>query len=255
MIDLSGKVALVTGGSRGIGAAIARALAKAGADVALTYLNARPDAEDVGADIIEAGRRALVLKADLSESEDVGLVVEATKSELGQIDILVSNAAGGGFRALMDVTPENLDYALHLNVRAFLLLLQHGAPHLVREAGQPRSRVLTISSWGSERALPMYGAIGASKAALEAMTRHAALELGPKGVNVNCIRAGVVDTGALRALPGVDLVLDERARRSLTGRNVVPEDVANLAVFLASPLADQIQGQSLIIDGGTALHP
>lgn len=255
MIDLSGKVALVTGGSRGIGAAIARAYAKAGADVAITYLNARPDAEDVGADIMEMGRRALVLKADLSQSEDVGLVVEAVTGEFGRLDIVVSNAAGGGFRALLDVTPENLDYALHLNVRAFLLLLQHSAAHLAREEGQPRSRVLTISSWGSERALPMYGAIGASKAALESMTRHAALELGPRGVNVNCIRAGVVDTGALRSLPGVEAVLEERARRSLTGRNVSPEDVADLATFLASSMADQVQGQSLILDGGTSLHP
>jgi enoyl-[acyl-carrier protein] reductase III len=255
LIDLSGQVALVTGGSRGIGAAISRAFAKAGADVALTYLNARPDAEDVGADVMAAGKRALVLKADLSESEDVGLVVEATKAELGRIDIVVSNAAGGGFRSLMEVTPENLDYALHLNVRAFMLLLQSGATHLERKEGEKRSHVLSISSWGAERALPMYGAIGASKAALESMTRHAALELGGRGVNVNCIRAGVVDTGALRSLAGVEAVLEERAKKSLTGRNVMPEDVANAALFLVSPLADMVQGQTLILDGGTSLHP
>jgi enoyl-[acyl-carrier protein] reductase III len=102
----------------------------------------------------------------------------------------------------------------------------------------------------------MYGAIGASKAALESMTRHFALELGPRGVNVNCVRAGVVDTGALRSLPGVQAVLDARKQRSLAGdKNVSPEDVANGVLFLVSPLAGMIQGHTLIIDGGASLHP
>jgi enoyl-[acyl-carrier protein] reductase III len=129
------------------------------------------------------------------------------------------------------------------------------APALARAPDAPRSRILTLSSWGTERALPMYGAIGASKAALESMTRHFALELGPRGVNVNCIRAGAVDTGALRTLAAVEAVLEERAKRSLAApRNVSPEDVANVALFLASELADMIQGQTIVVDGGTSLH-
>lgn len=250
MIDLSGKVALVTGGSRGIGKACALALARAGADVALTYLNAGPNAQEVGEEILDLGRRTLVAKADLSRAEDVGLLVDAVVGQLGRLDVVISNAAGGGFRALMDVPPDNFDYAMHLNARSFMLLAQRARAHLAATRG----RMVAISSWGAARALPMYGAIGASKAALEALVRHAALELGSEGVNVNCVRAGVVDTGALRSLPGVEALLEERRRRSMTGENVTPEDVADAVLFLVSPMARQIQGQVLIVDGGTSLH-
>lgn len=256
MIDLSGRVALVTGGSRGIGQATAIALARAGADVAITYLNAPEDAQDTAGSILELGRRAIVLRADLSEIEDAQLTVDAVVENLGRLDIIVSNAAGGGFRPLMEVDADNFAYAMNLNVRALLLLAQAGAQHLERpSASGQRAHIVTLSSWGAARALPMYGAIGASKAALEATTRHLALELGPRGVNVNCVRAGVVDTGAIRTLPGAQAVLDARRQRALAGdRNVTPEDVANAVVFLVSTLADQVQGQTLIVDGGTSLH-
>ncbi len=254
MIDLSGRIALVTGGSRGIGKAIALRLASAGADVVISYLNSRRNAEEVGEQLIALGRRTLIVRADLSQAEDALHLTEVMKEHFGRLDILVSNAAGGGFRPLMDVSSDNFDYALHLNVRAFMLLLQHAAPLMERQEG--RAKVISVSSWGAERALPMYGAIGACKAALESMTRHAALELGPRGVNVNCVRAGVVDTGALRALPAVEAILNERAQRALVGAvNVKPEDVANAALFLASDLSVMVQGHTLITDAGTSLHP
>lgn len=256
MIDLSGKVALVTGGSRGIGRACALTLARAGADVALTYLNAGPNAQEVGEAILDLGRRTLVARADLSHPADAEGLVAAVAEQLGGLDIVVSNAAGGGFRGLMDVSPDNFDYAMHLNAQAFLQLAQHAAPHLSRPAGgADRGRLIALSSWGAERALPMYAAIGATKAALESLVRHAALELGPQGVNVNCVRAGVVDTGALRNLPGVEALLEERRRKALTGVNTVPQDVADAVLYLASPLANQVQGQTLVVDGGTSLHP
>lgn len=256
MIDLSGRLALVTGGSRGIGRAAALALARAGADVAITYVNARRNAEEVGAEILAMGRRTLVVRADLSEEDDTTNLVEAVADQLGGLDILVSNAAGGGFRPLLETSGSQLDYAIHLNVRAFMLLTQKAAPLLEARAkdGQ-RSKVVTVSSWGAERALPMYGAIGACKAAIESMTRHAALELGHRGINVNCVRAGVVDTGSLRALPGVEAVLEERRQRSMVDRNIAPEDVADTIAFLASDRANMIQGQTIIIDGGTSLRP
>ena len=257
MINLEGLVALVTGGSRGIGKATALTLARAGADVAITYLNSPADAQEVGAEILELGRRTLVLRADLSDEEDAVNAVAAVGEHLGQIDALVSNAAGGGFRPAMEVTPDNFAYAMNLNARAFMLLLQAAAPLLERNEDRPgRSKVVSVSSWGAARALPMYGAIGATKAALESLTRHFALELGPRGVNVNCVRAGVVDTGAIRNLPGAEALLSARAERSLAGgRNVTPGDVAGTIAFLCSPLADMIQGETLIIDGGTSLHP
>jgi enoyl-[acyl-carrier protein] reductase III len=256
MIDLSGRIALVTGGSRGIGRATSLALAHAGADIVLTYLNARRNAEEVAEEIIGLGRRALIARADLAESEDVELLIDAVRDNMGALDILVSNAAGGGFRPLLEVTPENLDYAVHLNVRAFMMLVQLAAPLLERrDPERARSRVITLSSWGAERALPMYGAIGACKAALESMTRHFALELGPRGVNVNCVRAGVVDTGSIRSLPGAEQLLDARRSRSLArDANVSPTDVANAVLFLSSSLSDMIQGQTIVVDAGISLH-
>lgn len=256
-IDLSNRVALVTGGSRGIGRATAIGLARAGADVAITYLNARRNAEEVGEEILALGRRTLIARADLSEAEDVTNLIDSIGDHFGRLDILVSNAAGGGFRPLLEVTSENFDYALRLNVRAFMLLVQSAAPLMERnEQRTGRARVITVSSWGAERALPTYGAIGASKAALESMTRHFALELGGRGVNVNCVRAGIVDTGSIRALPGAEEILKARRQRSLAGDvDLMPEDVASTILFLASDLANMIQGQTIIVDGGTSLHP
>lgn len=256
VIDLSGTVALVTGGSRGIGRAAALRLAEAGADVALTYLNARGDAEETAEAIQAQGRRVLLARADLAEPEDAQNLVDVVAEELGGLDLLVSNAAGGGFRPLLGTDPAQLEQAVRINVAAFMVLLERAAPHLEREPGERRSKVVTVSSWGAARALPMYGALGACKAALESMTRHAALELGPRGVNVNCVRAGVVDTASLRELPGSEAILAERRAKSLVGAvDLTPEAVADGILYLSSPLAEHVQGHTLVVDGGQSLHP
>lgn len=253
-LQLEGRVALVTGASRGIGRATALGLARAGADVALTYLNARGDAEATAETILDMGRRAVLVRADLAEPEDAEQLIEVVGEHFGALDILISNAAGGGFRPLLDTDPDQLETALRINVGAFATLLRCATPLLT--AGETRSKVVSLSSWGAARALPMYGALGASKAALESLTRHAALELGPRGVNVNCVRAGVVDTASLRELPGSDAVLAERRTRSLVGEvDLTPEAIADVVLFLCSPRADMIQGQTVVVDGGTSLHP
>lgn len=256
MIDLRDCVALVTGGSRGIGRATALRLARAGADVVITYLNARGDAEETAEAVQALGRRTVAVRVDLSEPEDAANLVDYVADEFGRLDFIVSNAAGGGFRPLLSTDPDQLERALRINVSAFMVLLERAAPHLERSPDETRSKVVSISSWGAERALPMYGAIGACKAALESMTRHAALELGPRGVNVNCVRAGVVDTASLRELPGSEHVLAERRTRSLVGDvDLSPEAVADAVLYLCSPLAERVQGHTLIVDGGQSLHP
>jgi enoyl-[acyl-carrier protein] reductase III len=251
--DLSGRSALVTGGSRGIGRAVALALAEAGSDVALTYLNSPAEAAEVGEAIGRLGRRSTVVKADLSEARDVEALAEIVKAEVGRLDVVVSNAAGGGFRGLLDATPDQLAYAIRLNVQASMLLAQHLLP-LLRRAGPPRARLITVSSLGGTRALPRYGLVGTTKGALESLTRHLALELGPHGVNVNCVCAGLVETQALDVHPDRDAVVEARRRRSLVGTDLRPHDVAGLVRFLAGPEADQIQGQTIVIDGGASIQ-
>ncbi len=253
MIDLRNTTALVTGGSRGIGRATALRLAQAGSDVCLTYLTSPDEAKSVGAEIAALGRRVLVIKADLSESDDVEQLAHILTTEHGRLDIIVSNAAGGGFHPLMDTSLRQFDYAMRVNVRALMLLAQHVTP-LFEHRTLARARIITMSSLGGTHALPRYGLIGAAKAALESMTRHLALELGPRGVNVNCVCAGTVDTAALRHLDNADAVLAARRARSLVARDLTPDDVANAVVFLASPLADQVQGHTLVIDGGVSLQ-
>jgi enoyl-[acyl-carrier protein] reductase III len=254
MIRLDGTVALVTGGSRGIGRAIALSLATAGSDICITYLNSARNAREIADQISALGRRVVAIKADLSESEDVKTVAEIAKSEFGRLDVMVSNAAGGGFRGLIDTTPGQLDYAMRLNVGALMLLSQHCAP-LLQRTRLSRARIITLSSMGGTRAIPRYGLIGATKGAVESMTRHLAFELGPLGINVNCVCAGLVDTGALSALPNKEEILALRRRRSLVGdQDLTTEDVAGVVLFLASPLADKMQGQTLVIDGGTSIQ-
>lgn len=253
MSDLSGRVALVTGGARGIGRACALRLAGAGADVIVNYKTSRAAAEDVAREIQQLGRQALVVKADVSEQEDVAAMLDYVRERFGQLDILISNAATGGFRPLMEASPRHFDAAMHTNARSLLSLVQAARPLLERSSG--RAKVVTLSSHGSSRALPSYGLIGASKAALEALIRHLALELGPSGINFNVVLAGLVETDSTRNLPGAEELFSAVQERLLVGnRGLTAEDVADTVLFLSSAQSDLIQGQTIIVDGGAALH-
>lgn len=252
MIDLTGKVALVTGGSRGIGRACALRLAQAGADVAVNYLTSRNAAEEVAAIVAALGRRTLVVKADVSEAEDVACMAEEVQAHLGGLDILVSNAATGGFRPLLDTSTAQFRLAVATNIEALLHLLRAFAPML---ADRPeRTKVIAISSHGARFALPQYGLVGLTKAALESVVRQAASELGARGVSVNAVVAGGVDTDSLRMLPGHEELLAAAASRMHVGdRRLTADDVADVVAFLSSPLADMIQGQCLVVDGGLSI--
>ena len=252
MIDLSGKVALVTGSSRGLGRATAIRLAEAGADVVVNYVTSQSAARETAEAIAALGRRVWVVKADVGEKEDVDSMIEFIEKEIGSLDIIVSNAATGGFRPLLKATKTNFDAAFHANVLPTILLAQASKDLLWRAKG--RGKIVAISSHGSFMALHWYGLIGASKAALEATVRHLTLELGER-VNVNVVLAGLLDTDSGRKLPGSDQMFESVVAHSMVGnRTLKVEDVANAVLFLASPLADMAQGTTLIIDGGTSIH-
>lgn len=252
MIDLSGKVALVTGGSRGIGRACALRLAQAGADVVVNYLASRNAAEEVAGIVAALGRRTLVVRADVSEADDVSVMADEVRAHMGGLDILVANAATGGFRPLLENTAAQLRHAVATNVEALLHLLRAFARML---ADRPeRSKVVAISSHGARFALPQYGLVGLTKAALECVVRQAASELGARGVSVNAVVAGAVETDSLRMLPGHEELLAATVSRMRVGdRRLTADDVADAVAFLASPLSDMIQGQCLVVDGGLSI--
>lgn len=253
MIDLTGRVALVTGSARGIGRACALALAEAGADIVINYVSSKDAAIELGHQIHDMGRSVAVIRADVSEREDVDEMIGEIKMTFGSLDIVVSNAATGGFRPLINTTERNFEAAMNVNVRPVIYLIQAALPLL--QLAEQRAKVIAISSHGSFLALPMYGTIGSSKAALEALMRHFALELGDKNINFNIVRSGLVPTDSTKRLPGADQMFAGREHKSMTGNRLLEaKDVANAVLFLASPLSDLVQGETLTVDGGAAVH-
>ncbi|GAB4146429.1 MAG: SDR family oxidoreductase [Planctomycetaceae bacterium] len=253
MIDLTGKVALVTGSSRGIGRACALKLAEAGADVIINYATSRKAATEVALEVQRLGRQAYIIKADVGEEDDVESMIDYISENIGRLDIIVSNAATGGFRPLLSSNAKHFHTTMNINVLSLVYLVRAAMPLL--QKGPDRGKVVTISSHGSHMALPMYGLIGGSKAALESVARHLTLEVGDKGVNVNVVKAGLVETDSTRKIPFADRMFAGRTEKSMVGERVLTaNDVANTVLFLASPLSDLVQGETITVDGGSAIH-
>jgi enoyl-[acyl-carrier protein] reductase III len=245
LIDLRGRRALVTGGSRGIGRAIAVRLAQAGADVAVNYLRNKGPAEETAAAVRAAGRKTLLLKGNVADADTHEGMFDAIRDEFGGLDVLVSNAASGVIKPAMELTLKHWHWTMDINAAALLPLVQRAVP-LMRDGGQ----VIAVSSLGAVRAIPQYAAVGASKAALESLVRHLAVELAPRGIRVNAVSAGVVDTDALKHFPNRAQILEESARRTPAGRLVEPDDVADVVLWLASSLSHMVIGQTITVDGG-----
>lgn len=242
---LAGKIAFVTGASRGIGRAIARKLASAGCDVALVYHNSHEEAESVCGAIRGQGRKALAIQADVSDPESLAEAFATFRQQFNRVDFVVSNAAIGVLKPALELTVKHWRRCSETNALALNSLAQQAVP-LMTDGG----RILAISSLGSVRAIPHYAFIGASKAALEALARSLAQELGPRGIRVNVVSAGVVDTDALKYFPNREQLLAEYERRTPAGPTLTPEDVAGAVYLLCLPEAAMITGHTLIVDGG-----
>lgn len=242
---LAGKVAFITGGARGIGRATALKLAGEGCDVAMVYHNSHEEAEDVCNQIRGQGRKALAIQADVSDPESLAEAFDEFKKDFDRVNIVVSNAAIGVLKPAMELTRKHWRRCMETNALALNTLAQNAVP-MMKDGG----RIIGISSMGASRAIPHYSFIGASKAALEAMARSLAQELGRDGIRVNIVNAGVVDTDALKYFPNREQLLEESARRTPTGVNLTPNDVANAVYLLCLPEAEMINGHTLIVDGG-----
>jgi enoyl-[acyl-carrier protein] reductase III len=247
---LEGRLALVTGGARGIGRATCVALAGEGADVAIGYVRNEDAAKETAALVEAAGRRAVLVKGHLGDPERVSEVVDHAVAGLGGLDLVVSNAASGVIRPALDVTAKHWDWTLDINARAFLLLAQRATPHF---EARGRGSLVAISSLGSSRTLPNYALVGTSKAALESLVRYLGVELAGRNIRVNCVSGGVVETDALDHFENREQMLRNARERTPAGRLLQPADLARAVVFLCSDDASMIVGQTLVVDGGYGL--
>jgi enoyl-[acyl-carrier protein] reductase III len=245
---LAGKIALVTGAARGIGRAVARKLAAAGCDVAANYYNSHDEAATLCAEIVALGRRAVAIKASVAMPESVDELFGEFGRHFDRLDIIVSNAASGVLRPATEMTLKHWRWCMETNALALNLLAQRALPLMPRGG-----RIIAMSSLGAQRAMPGYGFVGASKAALESLVRTLAQELGPRGIRVNAVSAGVVDTDALQHFPDRAGLLASFAERTPAGPTLTPEDVAGAVYLLCLPEAGMINGHTLFVDGGFAI--
>jgi enoyl-[acyl-carrier protein] reductase III len=243
-MSLEGGAALVTGGTRGIGKAIALRLARDGVHkIAVGYLRNDRAAEDTADELRALGAEPVLLRGNVGSAK----VLEQVAA-LGPLDAVVHNAATGVIRPALEVDERHWDWTLHANARALLQLAQAAAPSM-----PSGSSIVAISSLGAQRVLENYVLVGTSKAALESLVRYLAVELAPRGIRVNAVSAGVVETGALDHFPNREQMLRAGRSRTPAGRLVEPADVAAAVAFLCSPDADMVRGHVLIVDGGFSL--
>jgi 3-oxoacyl-[acyl-carrier protein] reductase len=244
---LTGKVAIVTGGSKGIGASIAKHLAAEGASVVVNYVSGKNDAERVVKEITSDGGKALAVQASLADSQDITRLFTETKKAYGRIDILVNNAGIYEFRPLEQIDEEHFHKQFNLNVLGLVLASKEAAKYFDGDGGS----IINISSIVSKATPPNAVVYSATKAAVDAVTKTLAKELGPRKIRVNAINPGMIITEGVRSagFHESDFRKDIEARTPL-GRIGQVEDVAPAAVFLASPESSWITGETLVIAGG-----
>jgi len=247
MSDLQGKVAVVTGASKGIGAGIARALAAAGAAVVVNYASSSDGAERVVSDIKAKGGKAIAVKADVAKASDVRRLFEAAKEAFDTVDVLVNNAGVYQFQALEDITEDEFHRQFNVNVLGTILATREAA----KSFGPKGGSIINIGSTASVDAIPAASVYSATKGAVDTITRVLAAELGPRRIRVNVLAPGGTETEGLHAagVMGSEFEKSMIARTAL-GRLGQPDDIARVAVFLASDASAWLTGERLAAAGG-----
>lgn len=243
--SLANKVALITGGARGIGKATALKLAQAGCDIAIVYYNSADEAKALQETIQTMGRKAIIIQANVADSSSVKDMFSAFSEHFNQLHFLISNAASGVLKPALSMSTKHWRWCMETNALALNHLVSLG-----RELMPNGGRVIALSSLGAHRAIPNYAFIGASKAALEALVRSLSLELAPYQITANTVSAGVVDTDALKYFPNRQQLLDEYNSRSLSPEPLKPEHVADAVYLLCLPESQMINGHTLFVDAG-----
>jgi len=246
--DLTGKVAVVTGASKGIGAAIAKHLAAAGASVVVNYASSQAGADAVVAEIVQAGGKAIAVGGSVAVESEVAALFAQAKDAYGKVDILVNNAGVYAFAPLEDITPEEYKRQFDTNVLGVLLATKAALPLFPETGGS----VINISSVVSRAGMPAIAIYSGTKGAVDTITKSLAQELGPRQIRVNAVNPGMVVTEGNAAIRGGDLEAQMIAMTPL-GRLGYTDDVAPPVVFLASDAARWITGETIFVSGGAAI--
>jgi 3-oxoacyl-[acyl-carrier protein] reductase len=247
MSELTGKVAIVTGASKGIGAAIAKRLAAVGTSVVVNYASSREGADRVVAEIAAKGGKAIAVEADVSKAAEVRRLFDETKKAFGSLDVLVNNAGVYRFAPLEEVTEDEFHREFNINVLGVLLASREAMKYFGPDGGS----IINISSIASKSPTPTAVVYSATKGAVDTITRVLAQELGPKKIRVNAINPGGVETEGVHRMGIIGSEFEKQmVARTPLGRLGQPDDIASVAVFLASPASGWMTGEAIAVGGG-----
>ena len=244
------RIALITGGTRGIGKALALTLVRTGTTVLLNYRRNEPAARAARDEIAAAGGDAELLQADLEDPAQLDAMFDQITRSRGRLDYFISNAAASAFKPILGLNARNLDRTYALNVRAFVLGAIRAVP-LMKAGG----RIVALSSYGSARAYPTYANLGSAKAAVESWVRYMAVEFAPYGVNVNAVSGGIIDTASAAffyQVPGMP-ALENVLSKLPSARQGTAQEIADVIAFLLAPASAYITGQTIVVDGGLSI--